>query len=224
MLARLAKAFDKGELKPLPYRVFPMEEVASGFRHMAQAKHIGKIVILHPGSIEEQTSGAKNAAVGGQAAINTRGSYLITGGLGGLGLQVAHWLVAQGAKDLVLMGRSAPTHETTQKLRELQEAGAQIEVIRGDVAKEEDVAQVLSLIKARLRPLRGIFHCAGIVADSVLSQQNWDRFAEVMSPKVAGAWNLHQLTGNQPLDFFVMFSSVVSVLGSAGQANHAIGG
>jgi myxalamid-type polyketide synthase MxaB len=119
------------------------------------------------------------------------------------------------------MGRSAPSQETTQKLREFQEAGAQIEVVRGDVAREDNVAQVLSQIKANLRPLRGIFHCAGIVADGVLSQQNWGRFTEVMSPKVAGAWNLHQLTRGLPLDFFVMFSSVVSVLGSAGQANHA---
>lgn len=221
LLARLAKSFDQGALQPLPLRIFPLKDVANGFRHMAQAKHIGKIVILHPAAAERRASEGGNVSVDGQMIFNANASYLITGGLGGLGLQVVHWMIDRGAKNFLLMGRSAPSHETKQILKRLQETGAKIEVVLGDVAREDDLEQVLSRMKANLGPLRGIFHCAGVVADRVLSQQNWDRFAEVMSSKVAGTWNLHTLTRDLPLDFFVMFSSVVSVVGSAGQANHA---
>jgi len=218
MLNKLLEAFDKGELHPLPLQIFSLKEVACAFRHMAQAKHIGKIVISHP-DLSERRSARSNLEEDQRVVLSTDGSYLVTGGLGGLGLQVAHWLVDRGAKNLVLMGRSAPSLETSQILGELKKAGVQIEVVQGDVSKREDVTIALS--QANLSRLRGIFHCAGVVADSLLSQQNWSRFSEVMSPKVAGTWNLHVLTRDVPLDFFVIFSSVVSVLGSAGQANHA---
>ena len=221
MLSRLVGVFETGELNPLPLRVFPLKEVASGFRYMAQAKHIGKIVFSHSKCGEGLTCLPGYTASDGQISFTGDGSYLITGGLGGLGLQVAQWLVGRGAKDLVLMGRSAASSEVNQKLCEFREGGVRLEVIQGDVAEEKDVQNILSHIEAQVGPLRGIFHCAGVVADSLISQQDWRRFDEVLSPKVAGTWNLHILTRNLPLDFFIIFSSVASVLGSAGQANHA---
>ncbi|MBP5971591.1 SDR family NAD(P)-dependent oxidoreductase [Brasilonema sp. CT11] len=149
------------------------------------------------------------------------GTYLITGGLGGLGLLVARWLVQHGAQHLVLVTRRSPQDEVKQQLQDLEQAGARVTVAQADVADRNAIAQVVSNIQQFLPPLRGMIHAAGVLEDGVLHQQTWDRFVKVMAPKVQGAWHLHQLSQDQPLDFFVLFSSTASLLGSPGQSNHA---
>ena len=212
-------AFGQGRLEPLPRHVYPLARAADAFRFMAQAKHKGKIVIVHP---TPDASGAALAAASGQAVpISGQGAYLITGGLGGLGLQVAHWLVQRGARHLILMGRSAPSQEAQGIIKELSMAGASVQVAQGDIANAKDLEQALAQTRGDRLQLQGVFHCAGLLADGVLAQQDWQRFARVMAPKVTGLWNLHRLTQHLPLDLFVIFSSAVSLLGSAGQANHA---
>jgi malonyl CoA-acyl carrier protein transacylase len=156
-----------------------------------------------------------------QLAVHEDGTYLITGGLGALGLQVAQWMVAQGAKNLVLTGRRGVVGTAQTAINQLQQAGAKVLVVTADVSNPEDVAQILEGIKTSYPPLRGIFHAAGVLDDGVLMQQNWSRFAKVLAPKVSGAWNLHTLTKDLPLDFFVCFSSVASLLGSPSQGNYA---
>jgi short-subunit dehydrogenase/acyl carrier protein len=146
-------------------------------------------------------------------------TYLIAGGFGGLGLLVARWLVDKGAKYLVLVGRS--NAKDVAALTQLEQAGAKIVVAQADLANFEAIASVFSEIDRSLPPLRGVIHAAGILDDGVLQKQTWERFKKVMSPKVEGAWHLHQLTENKPLDFFVMFSSVASLFGSVAQANHS---
>ncbi|AGC45620.1 polyketide synthase [Myxococcus stipitatus DSM 14675] len=153
--------------------------------------------------------------------VATDGSYLITGGLGGLGLEVAKWLVGQGARRLALSGRGAPSEEAVRVLEALRAAGADVRVYRADVSREEDVAGLLASIDAELPVLRGVFHAAGVIADGVLTQLDERRLRAVMAPKVQGAWNLHTGTLGRPLDVFVMFSSAASVLGSPGQGNYA---
>jgi NAD(P)-dependent dehydrogenase (short-subunit alcohol dehydrogenase family) len=134
---------------------------------------------------------------------------------------VARWLVERGARHLVLMGRRAPAEAARTAIREMEAHGAQVVVAQGDVAREADVQGVLAQIAGGQPPLRGIIHAAGVLDDGVLLQQTWERFAKVLAPKVEGAWNLHRLTQNAPLDFFVLFSSAAALLGSPGQANHA---
>jgi acyl transferase domain-containing protein/SAM-dependent methyltransferase len=146
-------------------------------------------------------------------------TYLVTGGLRGLGLLVADWLVQRGARSLALMGRRAPDAATEAKLQQLRGRAAQVLVLTGDVSKEPDVRRALSEIERALPPLAGIVHSAGVLDDGVISAQTWPRFASVMAPKVLGAWHLHRLSG--ALDFFVLFSSGAAIAGSAGQANHA---
>jgi NADP-dependent 3-hydroxy acid dehydrogenase YdfG/acyl carrier protein len=148
-------------------------------------------------------------------------TYLVTGGLGGLGLKLAEWMVEQGARHLVLVGRRDANEATRKAVNELERAGAKILIAKGDVSQERDVAQILGKITESMPPLRGIIHAAGVLDDGVLRQQTWERFTKVMAPKIQGAWNLHVLTQNLPLDFFVMFSSVTSLLGSPGQGNYA---
>jgi NAD(P)-dependent dehydrogenase (short-subunit alcohol dehydrogenase family)/acyl carrier protein len=149
------------------------------------------------------------------------GTYLVTGGLTGIGLEVAGFLVGRGARHLVLMGRRPASPAARKRIEEWTTAGAEVVVAQGDVSREDDVVRVLRGTGGELPPLRGIFHSAGIVADGVLVQQDWERFAKVFAPKVEGAWNLHRATREQPLDFFVLFSSGASLLGSPGQGNYA---
>lgn len=151
--------------------------------------------------------------------IKRDGSYLITGGLGALGLQMATHLVAEGARHLLLTGRlGVTTPEQQTAIERLEAEGAHVQVIQADVANPDDVAR---LLQHAIQPLRGIIHAAGVLDDGVLMQQTTERFAYVAAPKVHGAWHLHTQTLSQPLDFFVLFSSVASLLGSAGQANYA---
>ncbi|MGQ4807006.1 hypothetical protein NKDENANG_00344 [Candidatus Entotheonellaceae bacterium PAL068K] len=149
-------------------------------------------------------------------------SYLITGGLGALGLQVAQWFAAQGARHLVLSGRSGVVHASARDtIRHLEQAGVQVLVVQADVSKPEEVSQLLEKIATALPPLRGIVHAAGVLDDDVLLRQDWDRFKSVMAPKVAGAWNLHTLTQNLRLDMFVCFSSATALSGLPGQGSYA---
>jgi acyl transferase domain-containing protein/acyl carrier protein/phospholipid N-methyltransferase len=193
--------------QPLPYSVFPIAEAVQAFRTMQQAKHIGKIVITQP-LLE-------------QARIQADGTYLITGGLGGLGLLVAEWLVQQGAKCLVLISRHE-SEAATQQIQSWKQAG--IEVVKAliDVAEQSQLVQLLTTLEQSLPPIRGIIHAAGVLEDAMLQQQTWEKFAAVLRPKLLGAWNLHQLTQTQPLDFFVLFSSATALLGSLGQSNHVV--
>jgi len=163
----------------------------------------------------------KNWKQNAPLSLRNDGTYLITGGLGGLGLVFAEWMVEQGVRHLVLVGRSGASGATREALNELECSGAKVLVAKGDVSHERDVARILGEVRETMPPLVGIVHAAGVLDDGMLLQQPWESFTKVMAPKVEGAWNLHVLTQDLPLDFFVMFSSVASLLGSPGQGNYA---
>jgi myxalamid-type polyketide synthase MxaC len=153
--------------------------------------------------------------------LSAAGTYLITGGLGSLGLKLARRLAERGARHLVLVGRNDPTESARAVIKSIEAMGVQVLVLRADVGQEREVAAVLAQISQALPPLLGIVHAAGVLDDGVLSKQTWARFASVLRPKLAGAWNLHSLTRAIPLDFFVLFSSAAALLGSPGQASYA---
>ena len=153
--------------------------------------------------------------------ISSDCTYLITGGLGALGLQLAQWMVKQGAKYLVLLGRSGAKSSSGKVLDKLQQTGAKILVAQADISQTEELIRVLAEIKTSLPQLKGIIHTAGVLDDGILQSQNWERFTKVIAPKIQGTWNLHHLTQDLSLDFFVLFSSVASILGSPGQSNYA---
>ncbi|MDY6949879.1 MAG: type I polyketide synthase [Thermodesulfobacteriota bacterium] len=207
----LASQLEEGNLKPLPYKSFPIQDAAQAFRYMAQAKHIGKVVMTCHGTPDSSSD---------PRPLSADGSYLITGGLGALGLRVAEWLVHQGAKHLVLAGRSTPSEKARELIGNLEQCGARIMIVQADIALREDTARMLKEIRAAMRPLKGIVHAAGVIDDGVLLRQDWDQFQKVMAPKVYGAWNLHHMTRDTVLDFFISFSSMASLLGSQGQGNY----
>jgi len=202
--------FETNSYRLTPIKTYSLKRAQNAFRHMAHAKHMGKIVVTQ----------LFNRRPPAELEVRGNGSYLITGGLSGLGLLVAQWLVLKGAGHLVLMGRRKCVGDNLSAVAKLEETGTRISVIEGDVSRMQDVQQALEVIES-VCPLQGVVHCAGSLSDGVLVKQDWRRFAAVMAAKVSGSWNLHQITRGMHLDFFVMFSSAVSVLGSAGQANHA---
>ncbi len=149
------------------------------------------------------------------------GAYLITGGLGGLGLRVAEWLAERGARHLVLLGRRGPSEAATRVLARLADVGVQVVVERVSVTDLEALRGVRSRIEAAGQRLAGVVHAAVVLADGLLARQTWDRFTQVLDPKALGAWNLHTLTRDLPLDFFVLFSSGISLYGGRGLGNYA---
>jgi len=155
------------------------------------------------------------------ATLRQDATYLITGGLGGLGLTVARWMVGRGARHLVVLGRSAPGEEAQAVLAELTAAGATIKAARADVADRGQLAGVLTDIATTMPPLAGVIHAAVGLEDRMLLELDAGRFHRVLAPKMHGAWNLHVLTEDKPLDFFVMYSSAAALLGSPGQAHYA---
>jgi len=167
-------------------------------------------------------SEAKNGAdTGVDAVLRGDGGYLITGGLGALGLRVARWLAEHGARHLILMGRHGARGEALDEVRRLEQDGARILIVRADVSDGGQLARALQEVKDTMPGLRGVFHAAVVLDDGVLANQSLERFRAVLAPKVAGAWNLHALTQDMPLDHFVLFSSTVALLGSPGQGNYA---
>jgi acyl transferase domain-containing protein/thioesterase domain-containing protein/acyl carrier protein len=217
LLQTLMKLFRAGKLQPLPRQTLPVSRAADAFRLVAQAKHIGKIVL----TMQDVSVTPRRPPPREKIQFSARASYLITGGLGGFGLAVAKWLVASGARNLVLTGRSgAATAEAKRAVAELKRRGAKVLVVKADVAEEEDVARIFKLAAKKLPPLRGIFHAAMVLDDGLLTQLTAERFSRVLLPKAAGAWNLHTASAALPLDHFVMFSSVSALVGAAGQANY----
>jgi NAD(P)-dependent dehydrogenase (short-subunit alcohol dehydrogenase family)/acyl carrier protein len=154
-------------------------------------------------------------------ALAEDATYLITGGLGGFGLAVARWMVDSGARHVVLMGRRPASMPAREAIAEMERHGATVVIAQADVTKEREVAEILADIRRSMPPLRGVVHAAMVLDDDLLIRLDGERFRRVMAPKVLGAWNLHCETRHTPLDFFVMFSSTSSLLGSPGQANYA---
>jgi phthiocerol/phenolphthiocerol synthesis type-I polyketide synthase C len=207
---------EQGAFRPLPVRTFPVAETAAAVRCLTQGKRIGKVVL----SVDEQVPPAVEPAELA-AGFRAEATYLITGGLGGIGGAVATWMAEQGAQHLVLMGRGPASKSAQETLDALRADGTEVVVARGDVTRADQLAAVLESISASMPPLRGVVHAAGVLDDGILQRLDERRLRDVMAPKVEGAWNLHTLTRDTALDFFVLFSSAASLLGSPGQAHYA---
>jgi acyl transferase domain-containing protein/NADPH:quinone reductase-like Zn-dependent oxidoreductase/SAM-dependent methyltransferase/acyl carrier protein len=213
MLRRIAREVADETLPALPVRAFPMADAIGALRFMQEARHTGKIVLDLPplAPLRHPQAGIE----GGQTG------FLITGGLGGLGLVVADWLAESGAGPLVLVGRNAPGQAALDRIAALRARGAAVFVERCDVGDEAELARLLARCGHDLPRLRGVFHLAGVLEDGLLPQLDLGRFQTVFRPKALGAWNLHRLTKGMPIEVFMLFSSWTALLGSPGQASHA---
>jgi NADPH:quinone reductase-like Zn-dependent oxidoreductase/short-subunit dehydrogenase/acyl carrier protein len=206
LLTEVSSGLAKGEWTPLPAEIYPLTEARAAFRRMQQARHIGKIVLQIPNPLQPRADR----------------SYLITGGLGAIGLHTASHLAQLGAGDIVLTSRRAPDADAQRVIEEITERyKCRIHVFAADVGDESEVAKLLDRIRAELPPLAGVAHLAGVLDDALLSQQSLERFRTTLAPKAFGACHLDRLTKDDDLEFFIVSSSVSSLFGSPGQANYA---
>jgi len=204
--------------KGLPYDAFPLDRILEAFQYFQEAKHIGKVVINIPLPKLSPEGRIKFY----QPLFQAESTYLITGGLGGIGMEVAKWMGERGARNLLLTGRSTPTGYNQLNVSKLNKSGCRTVVIHSDVGKFRECQLLVGAMDLlNLPPLGGIMHAAGIHVDSIIPNQSWEAFEKVFGPKVHGTWNLHTLTLNSNLEFFVMFSSLCSLVGAPGQSNYA---
>lgn len=151
--------------------------------------------------------------------IRDNASYLITGGLGDIGLMTAQYLASKGAGKILLMGRNNPSQKATEVIQTLYDKGVNIEIMTGDVSDAKSLKNVLDSIGKN--SLKGVIHAAGTLQDGVISTMKWEQMQSVMDAKVSGAWNLHSQTDGYDLDFFILYSSIGSIFGPTAQANYA---
>jgi NADP-dependent 3-hydroxy acid dehydrogenase YdfG/acyl carrier protein len=157
----------------------------------------------------------------GEIHFDANATYLISGGLGGLGLEVARWLRKLGAGNLALVSRREPDADTGRTIQQLEQDNVRVRVFQADVSQVDELSRVIASIESTMPPLKGVFHLAGVLDDALLSEQGWKRFRAGGVAKIEGAWNLHQLTENTALEFFVLFSSMAALVTMPGQGNYA---
>ncbi|MFE1763684.1 SDR family NAD(P)-dependent oxidoreductase [Streptomyces angustmyceticus] len=204
MFAQVRELFDQGVLTPLPVTAWDVRRAPEAFRHLSQAKHIGKVVLTMP------------------VALDPAGTVLITGGTGGLGALVARHLVAgHGVRHLMLAGRRGPDAPGADALRdELAALGAEVTVAACDAADRDALRALLDRVPKE-HPLTAVVHTAGVLDDTVVTSLTPQRLHAVLRPKTDAVAHLHALTRDEDLAAFVVFSSTAGVFGSPGQANYA---
>jgi len=219
LLHQVEQSVTAGDWRSLPFTSFASSETIEAFRTLQQAKRTGKIILTQAIEID-QTYTAEELQK--NLEFQPESTYLVTGGLGGLGLVMAEWMAKQGAQRIVLLGRRAPNDVAHTVINQLRNQGCIVDIITADVSNSAVLTAALDKMnQASDYPLRGVLHAAGILDDGLMQQLSWEKFERVLAPKVAGAWNLHTHTQACELDFFVLFSSAAALLGSPGQANHA---
>jgi phthiocerol/phenolphthiocerol synthesis type-I polyketide synthase C len=221
----LAKPFDQilamlenEQIRPLPITIFPASRTSDGFRLMASSRHIGKVCIT-------AHDPEANIVESDRTTLGQRlsGTCVITGGLGGLGLAVAKRWVAQGGRSIALLSRNEANPSQHEAVRLLKEDGASVRFLRVDVASAQELASAFAQIQCTMAPIATVIHSAGVLNDATLLQQTSASFARAMDPKAEGAWNLYQLLKDLPDVHLILFSSIASLLGLAGQSNYAAG-
>ncbi|MGC1884834.1 MAG: type I polyketide synthase [Stellaceae bacterium] len=218
LFAELAPLLDQRVFVPLPHRVFPVARAVEAFRCMQHSRHIGKIVLSMNG-VDHSAIVLGRPETGLQ--MSPEASYLVTGGRGGFGLATAEWLVRKGVRHLAVVGRSETTPpNAAAALERLRQDGAAVHEFTVDVTDANQIAALLRRMQREMPPLRGIIHCAGVIQDSSLVNTTEADFHDVLRPKIAGAWNLHQQALDLELDFFIMYSSATTLFGNEGQANY----
>ncbi|MEO7359392.1 MAG: SDR family NAD(P)-dependent oxidoreductase, partial [Gemmatimonadaceae bacterium] len=207
MLREITSMIGAGKLPVLPTTTYPLHESIDAFRFMAQARHTGKLAIVMPPR---------------ESALPIDGTYVVTGAFGALGRGVVEILVEKGARSLLLITRRTP-HDIADRLflSSLQERDVQVQVASLDVGDRDAVANALARARHELRPLRGVVHTAGVNDDGAIMAQSASRLGAVVRGKVQGAFLLDQLTRDDAIEFFVVFSSASGVLGWPGQSTYA---
>ncbi|CAG8034304.1 unnamed protein product [Penicillium salamii] len=216
MLTLFSDWYHRGSIGPIhPVKVFEAVDIVSAFRYMQAGTHMGKILVHLPTNSETLPL----PVVKKFPSFRADASYLLVGGLGGIGRYVASWLVEQGAGEIVFLSRSAGISNDDQKfVHELETQGCHVICAAGDVTNRKDVE---AAVDRRTRPLAGVLQMAIDLKDRLFLQMSYEEWEAAIAPKLIGTWNLHCATEQDSLDFFVVFGSIAGVCGNTGQANYA---
>jgi acyl transferase domain-containing protein/NADPH:quinone reductase-like Zn-dependent oxidoreductase/acyl carrier protein len=200
MFTELGELFESGVLQPLPVTAFDIHQAPDAFRYLAQARHIGKVVLTLPPKLDPS------------------GTVLITGGTGTLGaLAARHLVTTHGARDLLLVSRrGTDAPGATELTTELTDLGAQVRIAACDLTNPTAVAELLDGVR-----LTAVIHATGATDDTTIETLTPQQLSNVLSAKADTAWNLHQATTDQDLAAFILYSSIAGTLGNPGQANYA---
>ncbi len=208
----------EGVLSPLPCRAFPAARVVDAFRTMQQARHIGKVVVSMAPAVPRCEPAVPAKPV---ARFDDNSTWLVSGGLAGFGLESARWLVDRGVRHLVLLGRRGlDTPGAASAVAELKARGVNVWAVGCDIANPDALGTVITRMRHKMPPLKGVLHAAAVFDDALISQLDAHRMQAVLRPKLLGAWHLHNLTLDIPIDHFVVYSSVTTHIGNPGQANY----
>ncbi|KAL7916747.1 putative polyketide synthase [Trichoderma velutinum] len=217
LMKRWLDLYSRGLINPIKsIAAFEAGEIEKCFRHLQKGDHIGKAIVRIPADTSEIPSVPQSKAF----TFNPEASYLLTGGLGGLGRSVATWAVERGATSLIFLSRSAGKGEHDQSFfEELRSLGCEVTAVTGKADDKEDVK---TCIKKAPKPIKGVFHLAMVLRDAPILDITYEQWISTVAPKIDGAWNLHEAFLEQPpLDFFVMTSSLVTLIDQPGQSNYA---
>jgi phthiocerol/phenolphthiocerol synthesis type-I polyketide synthase C len=219
LFAEVLALFKERALHALPYQSFEAGAVVDAFRHMQQARQIGKIVVTYRTGIPVKPPARRSPAQ--RLELSPHATFLITGGLSGFGLRTAEWLTERGARHLVLIGRRGPGEdEARTALARLERKGVQVRARALDVTDRAALATLLGEIEREMPPLLGIVHAAMVIDDHLIRDMSSAQIRGVFAPKILGAQNLHELTRHLSLDFFVLYSSATTLFGNPGQGNY----
>ncbi|GLA38616.1 putative PKS/NRPS-like protein biosynthetic cluster [Aspergillus niger] len=215
LLQQFQDWYDGGHIKPIrPVTIYEAAKVTDAFRYMQQGSHMGKILIRMPSDPMELAPTSQPPV-----SFSPNKSYLLVGGLGGVGRSVALWMVQRGARHLVILSRSAGQSDSDRDfILDLEEQGCHVICVAGSVATAADVESAIARCP---RPLAGILQMSAVLRDQSFAKMTYDEWSTCLATKVRGTWNLHHAASDQLLDFFIVFSSIAGICGNHGQANYA---
>ncbi|CAG2015657.1 unnamed protein product [Fusarium graminearum] len=217
LLGDVMKLFASGAVQHVRQIKYPISEMASAFRLVQAGKHTGKVILTVEPDIKVQVVPSKPSPV----QLKPDATYLVVGGLGGLGKRLVDWTAEKGARNIVIFSRTAqPDADAQSFLDKLVSMGVTVRVEKCDVSSEESVIEALARIQETMPPIRGLFQAAMVLYDILLEHMTVEEWCKVTAPKVQGTWNLHKYLP-EDMDFFVMLSSVVSMVGTVGAGNYA---
>ena len=219
MFSEVMALLRDGTLSPLPWRLFSADRVIDAFRTMQQAKHIGKIVVNFSPTFLPAVECKATIAL--PLSLEKESTWLVTGGLSGFGLESARWLASRGVGNLVLLNRRGMDTPNAQEILDSFGAtGVSAHAVACDITNRDALNAVITDIEQTLPPLKGIIHAAAVFEDAPIYNLDTESMNAVLNTKLLGAWNLHELTLQTSIDYFILYSSITTLIGNPGQANY----
>ncbi|KAM0323503.1 hypothetical protein ACHAQA_008783 [Verticillium albo-atrum] len=218
LLKRTIELLEQGHIKPIqPITQFDASNIEDAMRFMQKGQHIGKVVIRMPESQDHLESKSRRP----RFKLTSGATYVLVGGLGGIGQAIAVWMAESGAQEIVFLSPSAgDSARYSAFAEELKSLGCSAKLVAGSVASREDVDRALEQAGY---PIRGVLHLSMVLNDAATSTMTFSEWQDTVAPKVLGTWNLHHalIDAKQNPEFFILFSSFSGLCGQWGQANYA---